>query len=51
MLMLTLQNARERELQDWEEMFQQADSRFKWVGARVKDGDSSAVIEVIWREE
>ena len=51
MLMLTLQNARERELHDWEEMFQQADPRFKWVGAKVKEGDSSAVIEVLWNEE
>ena len=50
MLMLTLQNARERELDDWEEMFRQADPRFKWVGAKVKEGDSSAVIEIIWDE-
>ena len=50
MLMLTLQNARERELDDWEELFHQADPRYKWIGAKVKEGDSSAVIEVTWEE-
>ena len=48
MVMLTLCNARERDRDDWEMIFQQADDRFGFVGAYVPDGSSLGIIEARW---
>ena len=45
MLMLTLCNARERDRDDWEMLFKQADDRFHFVSAAVPEGSSLAIIE------
>ncbi|KAK5163528.1 hypothetical protein LTR04_002473 [Oleoguttula sp. CCFEE 6159] len=46
LLMLTVINAREREVDDWKALFKQADERFKWVGA--KQSKRMWVIEAMW---
>ena len=48
MLMLTLSNARERELDDWRKLLQDADARFHLLGHVVPEGSSLAIMEVVW---
>lgn len=48
MLMMTLSNARERDRDDWEMLFKQADERFQFAGAFVPEGSSLAIIEARW---
>jgi hypothetical protein len=48
-LMKTVCNARERELDDWKDLFQQADSRFKWKNAWKSSG-KLWFLEVVWEE-
>ena len=48
MLMLTLCNARERDRDDWEMLFRESDSRFRFIGAYVPEGSSLGIIEAIW---
>ncbi|XWW98370.1 hypothetical protein V2A60_006370 [Cordyceps javanica] len=50
MLMRTVCNAREREAGDWESLFEQADSRFRWKGA-TKTAGKLSFIEAVWEEE
>ncbi|KAM0741261.1 hypothetical protein ACQRIT_004118 [Beauveria bassiana] len=49
-LMRTVCNAREREAVDWESLFEQADSRFRWKGA-TKTAGRLSFIEAVWEEE
>ena len=46
--MLTLFNARERDRSDWEQIFSEADPRFKDVGIREPEGATLAIIEAVW---
>ncbi len=46
--MLTLSNARERDRDDWEKLFKEADNRFRLVSAHVPRGSSLGIIEVRW---
>ncbi len=48
MLMLTLSNARERDRDDWEALFEAADDRFQFISAYVPEGSSLGIIEVTW---
>lgn len=48
-LMKTACNARERELDDWKNLFQQADSRFKWQKAWKSSG-RLWFLEVVWEK-
>ena len=48
MIMLSLFNARERERADWEQIFQDADYRFKNVRIWVPEGAALAIIEAVW---
>ena len=50
MIMLTIQNARERERDDWVALFEQADGSFKFVSATAQEDSASAVIVAIWEE-
>ena len=50
MIMLTIQNARERERDDWVGLFQQADRRFKFVSVTAQENSASAVIVATWEE-
>lgn len=44
--MMMLQNARERELRDWKNIIQQADSRFYIVGVKLMGQSITGIIEV-----
>ncbi len=41
-------NAKEREEADWEALFQRADPRFKYLGAKTPEGSRMSLIEVEW---
>lgn len=46
--MLELQNSRERELDDWAKRFEQADSRFKFLGGSKPEGANLWILEARW---
>ena len=45
MIMLSLFNSREREKEDWQSIFQQADTRFTNVQVWIPEGATLAIIE------
>ncbi|KAI0448080.1 S-adenosyl-L-methionine-dependent methyltransferase [Xylaria telfairii] len=47
--MMELFNAREREEQDWQKLFAEADSRFQFAGIRTVSGAALAFISAIWK--
>ena len=50
MIMLTLQNAREREEDDWKKLFAQADERFELVSiTRAAKDSAAAIIVAEWK--
>ncbi|KAI9873469.1 MAG: hypothetical protein M1830_000374 [Pleopsidium flavum] len=49
--MLELQNSREREIDDWAELFRQADARYKFLGGKQPKGSRLWIIEAIWQDE
>lgn len=49
MVMLSFFNAREREKADWEDLFREADERFRDVRIWTPEGSSFAIIEATWR--
>jgi hypothetical protein len=51
MTMLTLLNAREREVAEFRMLFEKSDTRFKWVGARLPEGSKMWEIEAMWEPE
>lgn len=51
MTMLTLLNAREREIAEFRMLFEMADKRFKWVGARLPPKSKMWEIEAVWEPE
>lgn len=50
MLMMTLFNARERELDDWIELFAEADTRFKFIEAKRPDVGTMSLLIFSWEE-
>lgn len=46
--MMTLQNARERELRDWESIIQQADARFAISSVRLMEKSITGFLEVVF---
>lgn len=46
--MLQIQNAKEREVDDWKALFHEADSRFKFQGAKQVATSNLAIIEFLW---
>ncbi|KAB8229433.1 O-methyltransferase [Aspergillus alliaceus] len=46
--MKAFNNARERDVQAWEELFTEADSRFRFLGVSVPPGARMAIIEAEW---
>ncbi|MCJ1261773.1 hypothetical protein MMC22_001641 [Lobaria immixta] len=46
--MLEILNVREREIDDWAELFRQADGRFKFLGGKQPAGSHLWIIEVRW---
>ncbi|GAB7347283.1 hypothetical protein MBLNU459_g3369t1 [Dothideomycetes sp. NU459] len=48
LVMLSALNAREREVDEWEALFKEADERFIWKGASRPDGCKMWIIEAEW---
>lgn len=46
--MLEIGNAKERELDEWKLLFEQADARFVFQGMRMPPGSKLAIIEATW---
>lgn len=49
MTMLELLNARERGEDDYAELFQRADPRFKFLGVRTPKGCRMSIMEAVWQ--
>jgi hypothetical protein len=48
-MMLSLMNGKERELDQWKALFEQADPRFKWNGGSKPDGSRLWIYSVTWQ--
>jgi hypothetical protein len=46
--MMVAMNAKEREEGDWEALFQKADPRYKYLGARRPEGSRMCIIVAEW---
>ena len=46
--MLALLNAKERDVPDWIQLFAQADSRYKFIGAKTPTGSRMSIMEAVW---
>jgi hypothetical protein len=49
--MLELQNSRERELEDWAKLFEEADARFRFLGGKQPRGANIWILEAVWEGE
>jgi len=49
--MQELQNGKERDAQEWAELFEAAHKEFFFVGVKVPTGSKLAIIEAIWHGE
>lgn len=47
--MLEIGNARERDVDEWETIFRQADERFIFKGARQPQGSALSILELEWK--
>lgn len=48
--MLSILNARERDADEWESLFAEADPRFEFQDVKRPNGSNLAIIEAIWNE-
>ncbi|MCJ1244006.1 hypothetical protein MMC30_001203 [Trapelia coarctata] len=48
LIMLVIQNSRERELDDWAKLFEVADKRFKFLGGKLPPGSKFWILEASW---
>ena len=48
--MMFMLNAKEREYDDWAELFRGADERFRFLGVQHPPGAQEAIIEACWEE-
>lgn len=48
LVMSSIQNARERELTDWEGLFRKADPRFRFQGVTCPPGSNHSLLVAIW---
>lgn len=46
--MKTLQNAQERDQDDWVDLFKKASLRFKYIGTQTPKGSQLSIIEFEW---
>lgn len=46
--MIAILNGRERDANEWKDLFERADSRFHFVGVTQPKGSSLAMIEACW---
>ena len=47
--MLSLHNSRERDQDEWVQLFKDADPRFGEISIRVPEGSALAIIEAVWK--
>jgi hypothetical protein len=47
-MMMSLTNGKERELEQWKALFEQTDSCFKWDGGCKPDGSRLWIIKAAW---
>lgn len=50
LVMSSIQNARERELGDWKDLFKKADGRFKFKGIISPPGSNHSLIVAVWQD-
>jgi len=48
LVMSSIQNARERELEDWKELFRKADVHFRFEGATSPPGSNHSLLVAVW---
>lgn len=48
LVMSSIQNARERELEDWKGLFKKADSRFQFRGVTSPPGSNHSLLVAVW---
>ncbi len=46
--MMEINNAKERDLDEWKTLFDKADSRFIYKGLRQPPGSKLGIIEAVW---
>jgi hypothetical protein len=46
--MLSLLNAKERDLEDFKHLFALADPRFKFLGVKTPKGSRMSIMEAVW---
>jgi hypothetical protein len=46
--MMEIGNAKERDLDEWKQLFEQADRRFIFQGLRMPPGSRLAILEATW---
>lgn len=51
MLMLSICNARERDEEDWRQVFKEADSRFEVLRVFTPKGSALGIVDVVWKEK
>lgn len=49
LVMTSIQNAKERELDDWIELFRKADERFEFQGATSPPGSNHSILVAVWK--
>jgi hypothetical protein len=49
--MMIAMNAKEREDADWRALFEKADPRYKYLGAKLPEGSRMGLIEAVWKGE
>jgi hypothetical protein len=47
--MMVAMNAKEREESDWQALFEKADSRYKYLGAKRLEGSRMWLTEAMWQ--
>ena len=47
--MLGIFNSRERDIDEWQSLFREADSRFEFLGVKEPKGSALAIIEARWK--
>jgi hypothetical protein len=46
--MMEIGNAKERDLDEWKQLFEQADERFVFKGPKMPPGSRLAILEATW---
>ena len=47
-MMMTITNSKERQMDEWATLFSEADPRFKFKGGHKQDGSRLWTIEAVW---